>query len=125
MRLWDLQRGTLLGSSRPQQHMVRCVAAHNTTLVSAASDGRVRLWHDLDLTRRPVILPNLHGGPVSCVAIDGSLLTTGSWDLTVRVWRHSGECVRTLGCADWVSQVLLRDGKLHVRAGACDCFFAV
>lgn len=118
VRLWDLQQGTLLASSPPHNGgMVRCVAAHGDTIASAASDGRVRVWRNAaELFRRPTMLPHLHTGPVSCVALSEALLVTGSWDSTVRLW-HGEACVRTLGCSDWVSQVLLRADRLHVRAG--------
>lgn len=131
VRLWDLKRGMLHSSSRTHNnHAIRCVAAHDTMLASCAADGAVRVWHSLDLAQRPTMLPALHTGPVSCVALGrGSLVATGSWDSTVRLWRvaqehqggqHDGvSCMSTLGCSDWVSQVLLRGNRAHIRAGTC------
>ncbi len=122
VRLWDLTDGTLHSTSRTTTN-IRCVAAHDTTVASCAANGHIYIYHNLDITQRPLTLPTLHTGPVSCVTLgtDG-LVATGSWDSTVRLWCTNRErddmCVRTLGCSDWVSQVLLRGTRIHIRANS-------
>ncbi|KXZ53795.1 hypothetical protein GPECTOR_6g713 [Gonium pectorale] len=83
-----------------------------STVVSAASGSTTRSAMPLfDLAAKPYILRG-HTGPVSCLAVDdspastgpgsaslgtldeascGGTLFSGSWDCTVRIWRHS-EC---------------------------------
>lgn len=59
-----------------------------------------------------------HSGPISCLAIDGGKLYSGSWDMTVRVWEQKElTCVGTFQHRDWVWAIAPRGGRLYSTAG--------
>ncbi len=99
---------------------MRCVAADGALLASGSSDHAIRVWRassgsggnpsdgrgggsggtisapagmPIDLAGDRAVLEG-HAGPVSCLQLTPSLLASGSWDCSVRLWdRQSLECV--------------------------------
>lgn len=48
-----------------------------------------------------------HAGPVSCLQLTPSLIVSGSWDCSIRLWdRASLECVGMVHTGEWCSSVL-------------------
>ena len=99
-------------------------------LVSAQSDGSVRIW-DLDQDSAPVVLRG-HGDAANSAAFspDGTELVSGGSDGTVRVWRL-GESPRSTVIAAAVGHIVAvaftPDGKVVISVGtrgarswACD-----
>lgn len=99
---------------------MRCVAADGALLASGSSDHAIRVWRassgsggnpsdgrgggsggtisapagmPFDLAGDRAVLEG-HAGPVSCLQLTPSLLASGSWDCSVRLWdRGSLECL--------------------------------
>jgi WD40 repeat protein len=64
-----------------------------------------------------------HTGPVSCLAVSGGRLVSGSWDETAKVWRIEGavstwRCERTLaGHEDYINCLATCGGKMASGSG--------
>ncbi|KAG6605850.1 F-box/WD-40 repeat-containing protein, partial [Cucurbita argyrosperma subsp. sororia] len=113
VRIWDLEEGLSIASSRSLGCTVRALAADTKLLVAGGTDGFIHCWKAIEG------LPHLfdvkgpqnhdtefrlweHEGPITTLALDLTRIYSGSWDMTVRVWdRFSQKCLRILRHGDW------------------------
>ncbi|XP_043722569.1 F-box/WD-40 repeat-containing protein At5g21040 [Telopea speciosissima] len=129
IRMWDMEEGLSIASSRPLGCTIRAVAADTKLLVAGGTDGFLQCWRALEG------LPHLfditgsqnhnsefrlweHEGPVTCLALDPMRIYSGSWDMTVRVWDRSLlKCVKVLRHGDWVWSLVPRGSNIASTAG--------
>ncbi|KAL2485529.1 F-box/WD-40 repeat-containing protein [Abeliophyllum distichum] len=130
VRIWDMEEGGLIPSSRPLGCTIRAVTADTRLLIAGGTDGFIHGWraedenpHLFDL--RSQRNQNMefrvweHEGPITCLALDFSKIYSGSWDMTVRVWdRSSLKCLKVLVHDDWVWSLAPRDAILGSTAGS-------
>ncbi|XP_052173090.1 F-box/WD-40 repeat-containing protein At5g21040 [Diospyros lotus] len=130
VRMWDMEEGLAIASSRPLGCTIRAVAADAKLLVAGGTDGFIHGWKaDEDLP----YLFNLRGppsqntcfrlweheGPISCLALDLTRIFSGSWDMTVRIWdRSTLKCLRVLRHSDWVWNLAPHDSTVAAAAGS-------
>lgn len=100
IRIWDVaSRRTLMVLTDREASPIRSVAFHprERTLATGCNDGVIRLW-PLTPGAQPKLLRG-HTNRVTGVAFsqDGSLLVSGSWDQTVRVWNLATLSHQVLG----------------------------
>ncbi|BDA51263.1 probable E3 ubiquitin ligase complex SCF subunit sconB at N-terminal half [Coccomyxa sp. Obi] len=131
VKLWDLNAGIQIATSRYQPCTVRTLALDARMLVCSASKvGSLRVWKavgsdskahfDLSTSKE---LPG-HAGPVTSVAMSDECIFSGSWDYTVRIWGRSRlKTMAVLSCSDWVWGVCPRGPNLLVAAGRSACVF--
>ncbi|XVE79101.1 hypothetical protein DITRI_Ditri14bG0030600 [Diplodiscus trichospermus] len=130
LRMWDLEEGLSIASSRPLGCTVRAVAADTKLLVAGGTDGFIHCWkavegllHLFDL--KGVEKQNTefrlweHEGPITSLALDLTRIYSGSWDMTVRVWdRSSLKCTQTLRHSDWVWGLVPHDTTIVSTSGS-------
>ncbi|XP_059300240.1 F-box/WD-40 repeat-containing protein At5g21040-like [Lycium ferocissimum] len=131
VRMWDLEEGLSITSSRPLGCTIRAVAADSRLLVAGGTSGFIHGWkanegnpHLFDL-RAPPQNQNMefevweHEGPITCLALDFNRMYSGSWDMSVRVWdRSSLECLKVLIHNDWVWNLAPHDTTVASTAGS-------
>ncbi|XP_042001648.1 F-box/WD-40 repeat-containing protein At5g21040-like [Salvia splendens] len=130
VRMWDLEEGLSITSSRPLGCTIRAVAADTKLLVAGGTDGFIHGWkvedgnpHLFDL--RAPHNQNMefriwgHDGPITCLALEFGKMYSGSWDMTVRVWdRSSLKCLNILVHNDWVWSLVPHDTTIGSTAGS-------
>ena len=97
IRLWSTVDGASIGEWKTDGGPVRALALLGpvaSRIASASDDGKVRLWplpEGPDLDAAPIVLEG-HDGPIHALAAspDGTTLTTGGQDGTVRRWDLDG-----------------------------------
>ncbi|MED6168337.1 hypothetical protein PIB30_010667 [Stylosanthes scabra] len=130
VRMWDMEEGLSIASSRPLGCTIRAVAADRRLLVAGGTDGFIHCWRAVEG------LPHLfdlkgsqdqntevrlwgHEGPVTSLALDLTRIYSGSWDTTVRVWdRHSMKCIEVLRHSDWVYGLVPHDTTVASISGS-------
>ncbi|CAA0817136.1 F-box/WD-40 repeat-containing protein [Striga hermonthica] len=131
VRMWDMEEGRSIASSRPLGCTIRAVAADSRLLVAGGTDGFIHGWHAHDEN------PNLfdisspphdqntefrlweHVGPITCLALDFNRIYSGSWDMTVRLWdRASLKCLKVLMHNDWVWSLVPHETTIGSTAGS-------
>uniref|UniRef100_A0A0V0IK65 Putative F-box/WD-40 repeat-containing protein-like n=1 Tax=Solanum chacoense TaxID=4108 RepID=A0A0V0IK65_SOLCH len=130
VRMWDLEEGLSIASSRPLGCTIRAVAADSRLLIAGGTDGFIHGWraedgnpHLFDL--RSPQNQNMefrvweHEGPITCLALDLNKMYSGSWDMSIRVWdRSSLKCLKVLMHNDWVWSLAPHDTTVASAAGS-------
>ncbi|KAK7300335.1 hypothetical protein RJT34_11178 [Clitoria ternatea] len=130
VRMWDMEDGLSIASSRPLGCTIRAVAADRRLLVAGGTDGFIQCWRAVEG------LPHLfelrgsqnqntevrlwgHEGPITSLALDLTRIYSGSWDTTVRVWdRHLMKCTAVLRHSDWVWGLVPHDTTVVSTSGS-------
>lgn len=131
VRMWNMESGLSVASSKPLGCTIRAVAADTRLLVAGGTDGFIHCWRAVEG------LPHLfelrssqqnkntevrlwgHDGPVTSLALDLTRIYSGSWDTTVRVWdRHSMKCTVVLRHSDWVWGLVPHDTTVVSTSGS-------
>ncbi|KAK6164008.1 hypothetical protein DH2020_000872 [Rehmannia glutinosa] len=131
VRMWDLEEGLAIASSRPLGCTIRAVAADTKLLIAGGTDGFIHGWkvedgnpNLFDLRAQPHNQNTEfrvweHVGPITCLALDISKMYSGSWDMTIRVWdRSSLKCLKVLVHNDWVWSLVPHDTTIGSTAGS-------
>ncbi|PON59189.1 Guanine nucleotide-binding protein, beta subunit [Parasponia andersonii] len=130
IRVWDMEEGLALASSRSLGCTIRAVAADTKLLVVGGTDGFIHGWmaveglqHLFDV-RAPQNQNTQfrlweHEGPITSLALDFTRIYSGSWDMTVRLWdRFSRKCLKVLRHSDWVWALVPHDTTLACSSGS-------
>lgn len=129
VRMWDMEEGLSIASSRPLGCTIRAIAADSRLLIAGGTDGFIHGWkvengnpHLFDI--RSPQNQNMefrvweHEGPITCLALDLVKMYSGSWDMTIRIWdRSSLKCVKVLMHNDWVWSLAPHDTTIGSTAG--------
>ncbi|XP_065866967.1 F-box/WD-40 repeat-containing protein At5g21040 [Euphorbia lathyris] len=130
VRMWDLEDGLSIASSRPLGCTIRAVAADTKLLVAGGTDGFIQGWKaveglphlfNLKGSEEPNVEFRLweHEGPITSLALDHTRIYSGSWDMTVRVWdRSTLKCLKVLRHSDWVWGLVPHDTTVASVSGS-------
>nr|XP_043620960.1 F-box/WD-40 repeat-containing protein At5g21040 [Erigeron canadensis] len=130
VRMWDMEDGLSIASSRPLGCTIRAVAADSKLLIAGGSDGFIHGWraedghpHLFDIkgpqNQNTEFRLWEHQGPITCVGLDLTKLYSGSWDMSIRVWdRVTLKCLNVLMHNDWVWTLVPHDGSLVSTSGS-------
>lgn len=129
VRMWDMEEGLAIASSRPLGCTIRAVVADTKLLVAAGTDAFLQCWRAIEgFTHLFDIAGTLnknsefklwgHEGPITCLALDSARIYSGSWDMSVRVWdRTRLKCLKILRHGDWVWSLVPRGMTVASTAG--------
>ncbi|EEF40737.1 F-box/WD-40 repeat-containing protein At5g21040 [Ricinus communis] len=130
VRMWDMEDGLSIASSRPLGCTIRAVAADTKLLVAGGTDGFIQGWRAVE--GLPCLF-NLkgsqelnvefrlweHEGPITSLALDLLRIYSGSWDMTVRIWDRSLlKCLKVLRHSDWVWGLVPHDTTVASTSGS-------
>lgn len=130
VRIWDVEEGLSVASSRSLGCTIRALAADTKLLVAGGTDGFIQCWkavegvsHLFDLKSSQCQNSEFrlweHEGPVTSLALDLSRIYSGSWDMTVRIWdRALLTCLMTLRHSDWVWSIAPHDTTIACTSGS-------
>ncbi|KAG9157278.1 hypothetical protein Leryth_004940 [Lithospermum erythrorhizon] len=130
VRMWDMEKGISIASSRPLGCTIRAVAADTRLLVVGGTDGFIHGWraeegnpHLFDIVAPQDEARQFriweHEGPITCVALDFNRIYSGSWDMSIRIWdRVSVRCLNVLMHNDWVWSLTPHDTTVASTAGS-------
>ncbi|XP_059315037.1 F-box/WD-40 repeat-containing protein At5g21040-like [Lycium ferocissimum] len=130
VRMWDMEEGLSIASSRPLGCTIRAVAADSRLLIAGGTDGFIHGWraedgnpHLFDLrspqNQNTEFRVWEHEGPITCLALDINKMYSGSWDMSIRVWdRTSLKCLKVLMHNDWVWSLASHDTTVASVAGS-------
>jgi WD40 repeat protein len=130
IRMWNMEEGFLIDTSRPLGCTIRSISADMNLLVAGGTNAFIQCWRAVDGNSNLFHISRSatdqnsefrlwgHEGPVTCLALDPLRIYSGSWDMSVRVWdRSEMKCVRKLMHADWVWTVAPRGNTVASTAG--------
>ncbi|KAK8514418.1 hypothetical protein V6N13_063309 [Hibiscus sabdariffa] len=130
VRMWDMEEGLSIASSRPLGCTIRAVAADTKLLVAGGTDGFIHCWKVVEGLKHLFDLKGVdkqntefrlweHEGPITSLALDLTRLYSGSWDMTVRVWNRSTlKCTQILRHGDWVWSLVPHDTTVASTSGS-------
>ncbi|XP_021278056.1 F-box/WD-40 repeat-containing protein At5g21040 [Herrania umbratica] len=130
VRMWDMEEGLSIASSRSLGCTIRAVAADTKLLVAGGTDGFIHCWKAVDGLKHLFDLKGVekqntefrlweHEGPITSLALDLNRIYSGSWDMTVRVWdRSSLKCTQVLRHGDWVWGLVPHDTTVATTSGS-------
>ncbi|XP_068661008.1 F-box/WD-40 repeat-containing protein At5g21040-like [Aristolochia californica] len=129
VRMWDMEEGLSIMSSRPLGCTIRAVVADMELLVAGGTAGFLQCWRATEgflhlfeisgsLNQNSEFRLWEHEGPVTCLALDSLKIYSGSWDMSVRIWDRSClKCVKILRHGDWVWSLVPRGSTIATSAG--------
>lgn len=129
VRIWDMEEGLSVASSRPLGCTIRAVAADAKLLVAGGTDGFIQCWRVVEGVSHLFDLKGSHcqnsefrlwehDGPVTSLALDLTRIYSGSWDMTVRIWdRALLNCVMVLSHSDWVWSIAPHNTTIASTSG--------
>lgn len=130
VRIWDMEDGLAIASSRSLGCTIRAVAADTQLLVAGGTGTFLHCWraveghpHLFDITGSSAAPGHEfrlwgHEGPVTCIALDAARIFSGSWDMSVRIWdRARRKCSMVLRHGDWVWSLVPRRSTVATTAG--------
>ena len=130
VRMWNMEEGLSIASSRPLGCTIRAVAADTKLLVAGGTDGFIHGWRAVEGLQHLFDLRGCqsqstefrvweHEGPITSLALDLTRMYSGSWDMTVRVWdRFSMKCLTVLRHSDWVWGLAPHDTTVASTSGS-------
>lgn len=130
VRMWNLEDGVAISSSRPLGCTIRAVYADTKLLICGGTEGFIHGWRaeegcpnlfDLKGPQNQVTEFRLweHGGPITCLSVDLTRMYSGSWDMTIRIWDRSQlKCLNILRHCDWVWSLAPHDTTLASVSGS-------
>lgn len=130
VRMWNMEEGLSIASSRPLGCTIRAVAADTKLLVAGGTDGFIHGWKAVDQLQHLFDLKGSqshssefrlweHEGPITSLSLDLTRMYSGSWDMTVRVWdRFSLKCLKVLRHNDWVWGLVPHDTTIASASGS-------
>ncbi|CAL0317569.1 unnamed protein product [Lupinus luteus] len=130
VKMWDMENGLSISSSRPLGCTIRAVAADRRLLVAGGTDGFIHCWRAVEGLSHLFELKGPqnqnnevrlwgHEGPITSLALDLTRIYSGSWDTSVRVWdRLSMKCTTVLRHSDWVWGFVPHDTTVASASGS-------
>ncbi|XP_057536284.1 F-box/WD-40 repeat-containing protein At5g21040 [Amaranthus tricolor] len=130
VRIWDMEEGLSVDSSKPLGCTIRATAVDTKLLVVGGTNGFIQCWktvegvsHLFDLKGSQCQNSEFrlweHEGPVTSLALDLTRIYSGSWDMTVRIWdRVFLTCVMVLRHSDWVWSIAPHDTTIASTSGS-------
>lgn len=130
VKMWDMEDGLSIASSRSLGCTIRAVAADRRLLIAGGTDGFIHCWRAVEGLSHLFELRGSqnqnnevrlwgHEGPITSLALDLTRIYSGSWDTTVRVWdRHSMKCTAVLRHSDWVWGLVPHDTTIASTSGS-------
>ncbi|KAM1807400.1 hypothetical protein ACFX11_030416 [Malus domestica] len=130
VKMWKMEEGLLIASSRSLGCTIRAVAGDTKLLVAGGTDGFIQCWravegfpHLFDIkgpqNQNTEFRLWEHEGPITSLALDLTRIYSGSWDMTVRVWdRFSLKCEKILRHSDWVWELVPWDLTVASASGS-------
>ncbi len=122
LKLWDLERGTLLWERLTSN--INCVAfaPDGSLLASGGDDALIQIWHVTSETLVQTLAGQ--GGAVHALAWspDGKLLASSGFDGRIRVWElQNSICVQTLEAhTNWVTGLAFAPNGTRLASASWD-----